>query len=824
MARCLVGRLLLINILFGLSFGFFIERRDVDVVIAKRADTDNEDEELYIGYDDGDDDNGITKRAAEEKPTTTYFYLLNDDSGLTWEQANRYCMDRQGRLVTVSDDKTRDYLAGWIPRKSSEELFYLGMEYDDRNDKWQYYNRTEARYFNWAEGEPSPTGDKKCAVISSSNDYKWLAHSCDVGPGYICQFDCKRDPFWCVRGTVRHTEDTCSCDCKAGWRGLFCDIVVDPVYTYNGASEKATFDAAEEQCSKLHGQLPSVADEKSVIGLQAYVNRKSSLKGATMLIDLKLKGGRWIDSRRQTPDVLNWKANEPQAGKECVGIDTGKDNRWVSLDCSEPQKYVCEFSCRKAREDWCVHGDVIINSKGTCNCRCWPGSFGDYCEEYDYSEVIHKTLLFYETQRSGILPPDNRIPWRGDSALMDMGRNGEDLTGGWYDAGDHIKVTYKHTATVWKLAWSFLEFKDAYEEAGEVDFFYRCLRWGNDYTMKLHTKPNEFYAHVADPALDHKYWGRAEDMTMPRPSYPVNETHPATEVAGNGAASLAASYMVFKDVDPAYANEMLRHAKELYEFAYNFRGTFEESIPEVPFLSGSYGDELVNAGLWLYMATGDEYYKECAERHFDEFDVKRPDPLFTRNRISLPVQLMMYVSTGNTKYLKSLEKALDRWFPGSRYVTYSPRGLAVISSQRPIKKCADSAFVALVAAKHGVNSQKYIQWARQQVHYILGDTGRSFLTGFGKNPPVRPHHRSSSCPPIPKPCGRAERDSADPNPHTLYGGLTGGPDDRDNFFDHRRNYLQTECGINVAGFQGAIAGLSHFRMMERRCSERFGFR
>lgn len=44
-----------------------------------------------------------------------------------------------------------------------------------------------------------------------------------------------------------------------------------------------------------------------------------------------------------------------------------------------------------------------------------------------------KSILFYEAQRSGKLPPDNRIPWRADSALHDRGDNGEDLTGGWYD-------------------------------------------------------------------------------------------------------------------------------------------------------------------------------------------------------------------------------------------------------------------------------------------------------------------------------------------------------------------------------------------------------
>jgi endoglucanase len=43
------------------------------------------------------------------------------------------------------------------------------------------------------------------------------------------------------------------------------------------------------------------------------------------------------------------------------------------------------------------------------------------------------SMLFYEAQRSGKLPADQRVTWRKDSALNDRGNNGEDLTGGYYD-------------------------------------------------------------------------------------------------------------------------------------------------------------------------------------------------------------------------------------------------------------------------------------------------------------------------------------------------------------------------------------------------------
>jgi hypothetical protein len=62
---------------------------------------------------------------------------------------------------------------------------------------------------------------------------------------------------------------------------------------------------------------------------------------------------------------------------------------------------------------------------------------------YDYKEVLTKSLLFYEAQRSGKLPADQKVTWRKDSALNDRGQNGEDLTGGYYDG----KFTYNMWAT-----------------------------------------------------------------------------------------------------------------------------------------------------------------------------------------------------------------------------------------------------------------------------------------------------------------------------------------------------------------------------------------
>lgn len=126
--------------------------------------------------------------------------------------------------------------------------------------------------------------------------------------------------------------------------------------------------------------------------------------------------------------------------------------------------------------------------------------------DYDYAEVLEKSLLFYESQRSGVLSPDNRIPWRGDSFLTDQGYDGEDLSGGYFDgkhslllqvhitkiysknellAGDHVKFGFPVAGTLTFLAWGMLDSKEGYQKAGQWDNGLSCLRWGLDYFIKV---------------------------------------------------------------------------------------------------------------------------------------------------------------------------------------------------------------------------------------------------------------------------------------------------------------------------------------------------
>lgn len=98
---------------------------------------------------------------------------------------------------------------------------------------------------------------------------------------------------------------------------------------------------------------------------------------------------------------------------------------------------------------------------------------------------------FYEAQRSGALPTDNKIPWRGNSFMQDGAAVGLDLRGGWFDAGDYLKVTFTFATSVWRLGWSLITYKEAYqgtryENATNYQNGVRQLLWAARYLQKIH--------------------------------------------------------------------------------------------------------------------------------------------------------------------------------------------------------------------------------------------------------------------------------------------------------------------------------------------------
>ncbi|MCG7527355.1 glycoside hydrolase family 9 protein [Streptomyces sp. OfavH-34-F] len=439
---------------------------------------------------------------------------------------------------------------------------------------------------------------------------------------------------------------------------------------------------------------------------------------------------------------------------------------------------------------------------------------------FAYGEALQKSLLFYEAQQSGKLPDTNRVSWRGDSALDDGKDAGLDLTGGWYDAGDHVKFGLPMAYSATMLAWGGAEQKAAYEASGQLTYLKNNLRFVDDYLLRAHPSPNVLYGQVGNGGDDHKWWGPAEVMPMKRPAYKIDASCPGSDLAGQTAAALASSSIVFADSDPAYAEKLVTHAKQLYTFADTYRGEYSDCITDAQSYYNSwsgYNDELVWGAIWLYKATGDAAYLAKAESYYDNLSTE-PQTSTRSYRWTLSwddnsygAYVLLAQLTGKRKYIDDANRWLDWWTVGvnGQRVPYSPGGQAVLDSWGSLRYAANTAFVALSYSDwltgDATRKARYHDFAVRQIDYALGDNprGSSYVVGFGENPPTKPHHRTAHG------SWTDQMNNPAESRHTLYGALVGGPSaPDDSYTDERSNYVNNEVATDYnAAFTGALARL-----------------
>jgi endoglucanase len=449
-----------------------------------------------------------------------------------------------------------------------------------------------------------------------------------------------------------------------------------------------------------------------------------------------------------------------------------------------------------------------------------------FAQNFNYAEALQKSLYFYEVQRAGDLPATNRVNWRGDAALGDGSDVNRDLTGGWFDAGDHVKFGLPMAYTATMLAWGIVEYRSAYVSTGQLETALDQLKWATDYFIKAHPAPNELYGQIGLGDEDHRWWGPAEVMQMPRPSFKITSACPGSDLAGETAAAMAAASLAFRPTNPTYANTLLTHARQLYTFADTFRGRYSECITDAAKFYNSwsgFNDELAWGALWMYRATNEQTYLDKALAAYANFSVQGQNGTVKSYKWTHNWDDKAYGSyvlfaklTGEQRFHEDTQRWLNYWTVGGTAhgadgtrIAYSPGGQAWLDVWGSLRYSANTAFLALVYADSITNTElqsRYRNFALGQVNYILGNNPRnwSYMIGFGTNWPKQPHHRTAHA---------SWSDSlSDPveTRHTLFGALIGGPAAaNDSFIDERNNFQTTEVATDYnAALTGALARLA----------------
>lgn len=445
----------------------------------------------------------------------------------------------------------------------------------------------------------------------------------------------------------------------------------------------------------------------------------------------------------------------------------------------------------------------------------------------NYGEALQKSIYFYEAQQSGQLPAWNRVPWRDDSTTQDGSDVGVNLSGGWYDAGDHVKFGLPMATSATLLAWGVIENPTAYSNSGQMVHIKNNLRFIADYFVAAHPQPNVLYGQVGHGHDDHTWWGQAEVLDKQshaaanRPSYAITSSCPGSDLAGETAAALAAISIVFKTDDPGYAATLESHARDLHNFAMTYRGKYSDCITNARsfYPSSAYHDELVWASAWLYKATGEQTFLNDAQQEYQYLGtdgstgVKAFSWTHVWDNKAYGSYVLLSQLTGNSQYQADAERWLDYWSTGynGHRISYTSGGFAQADYWGATRYAANTAFIALIYSDYlkstnpgNSRAQTYYNFAVDQMEYIMGDNpmGHAYQIGISSNGPVNPHHRTAH--------GSWNNDISSPtnNRHLLIGALVGGPGSGDYYNDDRADHAANEVAVDYnAGFTGALARL-----------------
>ncbi|XP_068661203.1 endoglucanase 8-like [Aristolochia californica] len=447
-----------------------------------------------------------------------------------------------------------------------------------------------------------------------------------------------------------------------------------------------------------------------------------------------------------------------------------------------------------------------------------------FCAGHDYGDALRKSILFFEGQRSGKLPPDQRLKWRRDSGLRDGADHGVDLTGGYYDAGDNVKFGFPMAFTTTLLAWSIIDF--GRNMGPELNNALKAVKWATDYLLKVTAEPDSMFVQVGDAFSDHNCWERPEDMDTLRTAYKVDRNHPGSDVAGETAAALAAASIVFRSRDTAYSRFLLNRAVRVFEFADKHRGAYSSSLRKAvcPFYCDfdGYQDELLWGAAWLHKASRRREYREFIMRNEEILGAGETINEFgwDNKHAGINILISKEVAMGRADYFQSFKQRADDFIcsllPGTSrpQIQYSPGGLLFKTGGSNMQHVTSLSFLILAYSRYISHSNKLVpcgrvsatpdqlrKLAKSQVDYILGDNPMrmSYMVGYGPQFPHRIHHRGSSIPsvgahPSHIHCKEGSRYylSPNPNPNLLIGAVVGGPNITDKFPDSRPFFQQSE--------------------------------
>ncbi|MCL1903777.1 MAG: glycoside hydrolase family 9 protein [Oscillospiraceae bacterium] len=461
-----------------------------------------------------------------------------------------------------------------------------------------------------------------------------------------------------------------------------------------------------------------------------------------------------------------------------------------------------------------------------------------------YKKALWMVTRFYGAQRMGEGPNwltmehNVNATYNGGKSFLKDADGAHDLTGGWFDCGDHVLFgqTFFFSAYMLALAYkTFPEgFHDLYNGTNYSDYkasgdwsinggspnnipdVLEELKYATDWIIKATPNGSTFYSQKGNGDKDHKQWVTAGFMSTLTENDGGESDKPRefTKNPNDGvmpsfaAGALAIMSDIYRQYDPAYADLCLAHAKNAFAYAETKKNNSVGA-------GGYYGAAkdpqtiFVIAASELYMATNDNTYRSKIDTsqikpNYWALDYSNGHDLaYYAAAMALPDQRSSILSKMSNEALKPYRDNIN----GEKITT---RG----SDWGVLRYPGNTAFSMALYA-NAVGSTSDDQYILNQIDYILGanNARQSFVTGFDDKPTgvssetktvKLPHHRNVFLNDL------NVNDSIKatlpiPERNRYFGYMVGGSRTSTSFQESIQQYQVSEGGIDYnAGLLGAL--------------------
>jgi endoglucanase len=403
-----------------------------------------------------------------------------------------------------------------------------------------------------------------------------------------------------------------------------------------------------------------------------------------------------------------------------------------------------------------------------------------------YEKLKYDALAYFYHNRSGIeikMPyaggeqwtrPAGHLPDKAPCAA-DIGcKYTLDVTGGWYDAGDHGKYVVNGGFSAWVLLdeWertkylgkSLDDFADGKmqipEQGNGIDDLLDEARWEVSFLMAMQAPDGSEFAGMVHHKMHDEGWTaigvRPDQDTLKRTLRPVS-----TAATLDMAAVAAQASRVFRSSDRAFSAKALTAAEKAYAAAEKHPDKYADPNDNNngggDYSDSDVTDEFYWAAAELFITTGEGKYLKDLEQNPHNEKFKNNDgtaslllwqTVDSLGAISLAVVPSKLDKKERDAQRKRLVVEADRYLAHAKKEGYGVPFDPGNQGGKPSYPWGSNSFVAtnamvLALAYDFTKKPEYRGGVAAAADYLLGmnPMGQSYVSGYGEKPLTNPHHR-----------------------------------------------------------------------------------